>query len=365
MKKFFLGSMFLISSILCYCSEPATSSTTEVKSSLFSSAIHLFNPRNLAKRLEEIFKGDQAIPQAVLAWLALPEAYQKLEAGIGRQLTQTAHDTQRKELYTGSALKPQSIVLTLSAKSTLEQTVQALQKGGVAHNIIIDTNGDIHPVTNPDESVEQALTHRPYALGIAGHMYDGCNVQRDMNSASITIAIVGKDGNPTTTEQDEALIRLLRYLCEKYEIRPDQILDYGLVAYPYGRRNPQPNLPWEKLTQNGIATYPIAQHVQNTVYNFPDATGDVLWASQALTKIGFIGVPATRNAEHPGLKAALVAFQRHTICDKQDGEITPETMGKLNSMVVQHEHFNPKLRDIEPPALPIRRSSPKATEKQS
>lgn len=316
----------------------------------FAKSINLLKSRELAERLET--KYPDQIPAAVIAWFKNAQSYDMLEQCIGRQLTQTGHDTMRKRIYTGSIIKPSAIVLTISGKNTLEDTIQALKEKGFAHNFIIDTNGDIHTVTNEHETVEQALTHRAYAVGVSGRVIDGCQEERDMNSAAITISVVGtNDEQPLTEVQNQAIVNLVTFLQKTYSIGIDQTLDYGCVAChedgSYGRREPNPALPWQT-----IAIYPKKEHVLNTRIDFKDETAKTIWTALALRKIGYI-CPITHNSDHEHLKKALMVFQKHTKTTTQQGTIDDETIAKLNSMIIQHEGCNPKLQEIEPPALPL------------
>ena len=321
----------------------------------FASPINLISPRNLAERLEK--KYPDQIPAAVLTWLQTSNSYLQLQDCIGRQLTQNGHDTERKEIYTGTKREPSYIVLTKSGTPTLKETADALATEGLAHPFIIDTNGEIHPVTQEGEAIEQALLHRFYALGISGRVVDGCYEQRDMNSTSISISIVGKQNEELTSKQIEAVSELIQYLQAQYQIRPDQVLDYGCVACfadgKYGRRNANAFLPWKQLQEQGLATYPDQKIVEDTIINFKTEAERTIWTSQALRKIGYI-CPNTNNLENEHFKAAIATFALHTAIDLKDPEYKKKIIGNLNSMLMQHEQQNPKLKEIQPPALPLR-----------
>lgn len=340
-------------------SQASDSSTTPQQSQtaeqpIFEQSIDLFADRNLADEIEKKHPGET--PVEVLAWLATPEAHERISEAAGRQMPQIGHDDQRKESYSGTIIKPSFIVLTFSGKETLEETITSLKKARLAHNFFIDRDGKIYPVTKKSETTAQALQHRPFAVGISAHIVDGSREQRDMNAASITISLIGKDAEPTTREQDCALIKLTTWLQSTYGIRADQVVDYGCIGYSYGRRNPQPNLPWELLTSKGLATYPIQEHVQNTnISKLPE--NKILWVCMALRKIGFV-CPITRNKENTEFKSVLSSFQQHCKCVQQDSTITTETIGALNSMIIQHEASNPKLKEIAPPALEINSNTP-------
>lgn len=316
----------------------------------FKDPIHLFDHRNLAQELQKNYPEEQFDP-AVLAYLTTRKAHEQLSQAGGRLLPDIGHDGVRRTVYSGEIQKPRFLVLTFSGEDTLEKTVAALQKQRLAHNFIINRNGDIHPVTQKDEDVTTALTHRPFAVGISGYVCDGFLQERDMNSASISISVVGKDTETTTEQQEQALITLLSYLSTTYQITPERVLDYGCTAYPYGRRKVQANLPWQKLAQHNVALWPqklktLAMKPDYLETNTRKATH---WTSLALHKIGFI-CPPTHNDQHPDYVKALRAFQEHYQCDNQDGIITENTLFALLSILSQHEQYNPKLKDILPPA---------------
>ena len=348
MKKLFTLLLLYTSSIL-----PSENSSIKLPMPNFAKPIHLIAPRNLAQRLTE--KYSDQIPAAVLAWLKTCESYSILENGIGRQLTQTAHDTQRKEIYSGELLKPSFIVLTASGKQTLDETVTSLKNAGLAHHFIINRNGDIHPITQENEPVQQALEHRFYTVGLSGRVIDGCYEQRDINSASISISVVMTQDQTTTKEQNQALCALTDYLKNEYQIRADQIIDYGCTACfadgKYGRRNSNPNIPWEKF-----ACYPQLNDIERTEFLFKNDIEKTVWAALALRKIGMI-CPITNDSNNEHLKAALACFNQHAF-GYRDPRILNTTIGALNSLIIQHETCNPKLQPIQPPSLPLRPEVP-------
>ncbi len=315
----------------------------------FAQSIILLKHRDIATRLDGQYSNK--ISPVVLAWLTQHESYDMLEQVIGRQLTHTGHDKVRKEVHSGQTITPQHLILTFSGKSTLEDTVQGLKNQGLAHNFIINRNGDIHPVTNENESIEDALKHRLYSVGVCNHVINGHYEQRDMNSASITICVVGQADTECSKNQTQSLTQLIAYLQNQYNIRPDQVLDYGCVACfsdsTYGRRIPNHLLPWKELAQNNLATYPINYHnIQNPLRYF-SKSGQTLFTALALRKIGY-ACPICQNPEQPEFKKALAIFQQHAQADTQDGNITDITIRMLIDMIQQHEKHNALLKDIAP-----------------
>ena len=309
----------------------------------FAQPIYLIGPKNLDNP-------DLQIPATVLAWLKEKENYKKIEKLLGRQLPQTGHDEQRKEIYSGKLIEPSHIVLLHSGCQTLEKTIEGLKKAGLSHHFIIDLNGNIHPVTQANEPIENALKHRYHCVGLSGRVVDGCIEQRDMNSASISISVVGTGETKTTDEQNESLKKLIIWLQEKHQISSEKVVDYGCIALPYGRRKISPNLPWNLLATQEITTFPKNDSAIIARYDFYRIEDITRWSSAALRKIGFL-TPITHNFLQPEYQQALVCFQKFAQCQQQDGQINDETIQKLNQMITQHETYNPKLKDIEPSAL--------------
>jgi|GEM_PF-1343689 len=313
----------------------------------FQYPINLFADRNLAEKIAQQ-NPETPLDPVIAAYLAQASTHKQLSEAAGRQLPDVGHDAKRKTIYTGALQIPKFIVLTFSGLKTLEETVASLKKNGLAHNFIIAPTGDIHPVTKANESINDALRHRPYAVGVAGYVVDGHLDERDMNAASITISVVGVDTASCSKQQEQSLIDLVHHLSRKFEITPERVVDYGCIAYPYGRRNTQENLPWELLAQHNLTVWPRAE--DNNIKLPVDAEDKTAWTSLALHQIGFM-CPSTVNPEDQDFKNCLIQFQKHYKCDNQTGIITPQTICKLNSILKQHKQYNPKLKFRIPPTL--------------
>lgn len=358
-------------------------STPQSQEPIFSHSIFLFETRNMINLLGLAAKLEQAFPEStpefrekLLAVLANTINTTELSKAVGRALPEIGHDRQRIQMGIGNVVIPMVMTLTFSGEESLEETVAALKKNGLAHNFIINTNGDIHPVTKENESLEEALKHRPFAVGISGFVEKGFEL-RDMNAHSISISIVGKDHQPTTPKATQALINLVASLSNRFSIKPTHVLDYGCVALHatpqaettpnahqlatlYGRRKVQANLPWQELASHNLALWP-RQKDDNIDLSEIDQESLSAWTSLALRKIGYLCTP-TQNPNNPHLKGALRAFQQHYRCDDQSGSITENTIRNLNSILVQFEELDPRLKDILPPALPHQKVSPEGRE---
>lgn len=287
-------------------------------------------------------------------------------ANTGRQVPEIGFDQKRIESYSGQLVEPKFIVITFSGCPTLEETIESLQKNRFAHNFLIDDLGKIYPVTGQAETIEQALEHRPFSVGVSRVVVDGYLQICDMNACSISISLVGSDTQPATQEQIKALITLVEYLSDHYKIKPEHVSGYGRYAWSkngYGRRNVAQLLPWQELAEYGLTLWPtdndqMTQKIIHDVFTFVEKekshAGEkkelqqlVFWMSMALVKVGFV-CPLVTDAQNPAFMNALQTFQQHFQCDDQTGNITCQTVFALNSILVQHELSNPHLKSIEP-----------------
>jgi N-acetyl-anhydromuramyl-L-alanine amidase AmpD len=347
MKKtmwFFLFSLLTSSSLFCALSEP-----------VWAPCIPLLANPNLSKKFSEKFPS--IAPYKILKNSQFLDQFEEACLG-GRQIPRIGFDLIRRETSTGRITdKPSCIVLTFSGKNTLQKTIVNLQEHNYAHNFIINLAGGIHPVCMHGEEmqkpvdIKKLLSRRLHALGISCVVEDGYRQQVDMNSTSISISVVGTGEQPVTEGQEQSLIHLIAWLQQQYGIRPDQVKDYGLVACDInrivGRRNPNPNLPWEKLQSLQLATYPNFADFADITILINDPEEQTKFASGAANKLGMC-CPETIDRDHEVFRAVLAAFQKHAKADVQDGTLTDMTLKMLVSMVAQHDYWNPKLRKIVP-----------------
>lgn len=317
----------------------------------------LLSIRNLAEEIEKIAKQEHfVIPKSFFEILATQQMQNLLHKVSGRPAKrQKGYDEGRISVATGKQIKPTLASLTFSGTTDLKIYVAALQEKGLAHHFIIDRNGSVHAVIN--ESVPRheegylthALSHRLFAVGEGSYIHNGYKELCDMNSEVVSIALIGLDTGITTNEQNKSLILLLKNL---YARGINQTVDYGCIAQPYGRRNPQTNLPWSLLAEQGLALWPKAEDLRKNI-SFLNSKEQAVWVSAALRKLGFLA-PNTHNPQHPELQRALAIFQKHYNCTNKDGIISSETMTIINSLLKQAEEKNPMLKDIVPPPLPTR-----------
>lgn len=325
----------------------------------FKDSIYLFQKRNLIEQLEieETLKkelSDESLVSKIIHVLSSVITSKKISDCLkGPQVAEIAHHPARKKSYSLELTTPTNIVLTFSGKKTLADTVKTLKNQCLAHNFIIDTDGSIYPVTSEGETVQEALRHRPFALGIAGKVVDGLYEERDMNATSLSISVVGLDSEKATEEQEKALIKTISWLKKTYNIASYNVVDYGTIALPYGRRKTQENLPWEKLASHGLTIWPristplIINYCESNIVNLEDIRPECV--SAALRKLGYL-TPITIDENNPVFKQAVITFQKHYKCAQTDGTITYELVFIIKDLLQQVESENPALKNIWPPA---------------
>ncbi len=328
--------------------------TDDHQEPVFEESIPLFKDCDLFEQLkveEELEKIEPKVSQEQINLLKSIFTAKKIKEATGRQVPDIGHDAQRKIVYTSTSTKPTHIVLTFSGEESLENSIKSLQKNRLAHNFIIGVDGKIYPVTKEGESLEDALSHRPFAVGVSGKVVDGKYEERDMNALSITISVIGKDNKPATQEQEEALAKVISWLSKKFEIQPYNVVDYGTIALPYGRRNTQENLPWEKLAKKGLVVWPQLPATPNSDIEpiICISATQMVKISCALRKIGFL-CPITYDPYDKDFQGVVKTFQKHYKCSEQSGFMTIETHKKLTNIIEQMEQLNPDFENIHPTA---------------
>lgn len=332
-QLFFAAISIFISSFASFCKAPEPT---------FASPVYLFKETQFGDRIAEV---DPNTPQEVQKYLNTPEGHtaaQKMHRHPNAK--ETGYDEQRIENGTGQLIQPDTIILTFSGKQTLAETVDSLERNRLAHNFIIDLDGSIHPAIKKGGTIRESLTHRPFAVGISCQITDDGQPNRDMNARSVTISLVGSGNQHATPEQIKSLLQLVAWLEDELNITPDNVQDFGLIAYPIGRRNVNPNLPWRQLHQAGLAVYPdvdrsmkfqpIQQRMSQEQFN-------AHWAFGVLSQLGY-ATASTNDPDNENLKKYVAQFQKWMNCDRQDGTLTPHTLAVLNECLKQKEEIKPE-----------------------
>ncbi len=157
-----------------------------------------------------------------------------------------------------------------------------------------------------------------------------------LNASSIGIEIVNlgehtaADGKrsyaPYPPAQIEAVLRLVREIVDRHQIRPDRILGHSDIA-PQRKPDPGPAFPWKALADAGLIDWPDATRVATHRLRYEVALPDVTWFQQSLASFGY-QVPDSGVLDAP-TRRVIVAFQKKYRPLRYDGQPDAETAALL------------------------------------
>lgn len=388
MRIFFIG-LLLLSSIFNSSQEPSMQPTQRdtfdpnyiqwsfekhISEPTWGTPIHLLRTPTLLEQIER--NNGQHVATMTpeeIAFLKSPRGFELVQAAFAiRQLPRVGHDQARKTSYTGQIEKPDYIVVTHSGTNDLQTYVQQLRNTQLAHNFIIDRDGTIHPVTNENESVQDALKHRLHALGVT-RWIDGTGHEIcDMNARSMSIAIIGDPSEtpitegqipytPTTIEQERASCKLLEWLQSEYRISPKNVVDYGWTAFPPGRRKTSDKLPWQYWSAYGVCLHPTKRagfddHIDYDKLHRLSAQEHIEICAKTLRKLGF-ACPMTDEALNPEFQQYMTMFQKRYCPHRIGSSYSAETVAIMLALAAEHEKHDPRLKDIVPDLAPYIRKN--------
>lgn len=122
--------------------------------------------------------------------------------------------------------------------------------------------------------------------------------EKDVNSQSIGIEI-DNAWEPYTSEQLFSLVGLLKYLCDKHNIAPENIWGHSDVA-PHRKEDPGEHFPWKWL---GTMGFGLCQKNQKSL-------SQGISEQEAKEILGIIGYN-TLGKQPYSFSDVLLAFQRH------------------------------------------------------
>jgi N-acetylmuramoyl-L-alanine amidase len=162
--------------------------------------------------------------------------------------------------------------------------------------------------------------------------------QTMLNAASIGIEIVNA-GNRLAAqgiawqeypkEQVDAVIRLVKWIVERHEIRPDRILGHSDIA-PQRKIDPGPRFPWKRLADEGLIPWPDATRVAERRIAYEAQLPGLDWFQAKLAEHGF-AVPQTGELDVATQKV-IAAFQMKYRQSRYDGVPDAETAAILDVM---------------------------------
>ena len=142
---------------------------------------------------------------------------------------------------------PAFLILHYTGLATAEEAVQVLKSP--------DMEVSAHYLVHEDGRIVQMVSEKARAWHAGKSFWKG---ETDINSASIGIEIVNP-GNlenypPFKDAQVDALIRLCSDICERYAIKPENVLAHSDIA-PSRKTDPGHNFPWKRLHDAGVGHY--------------------------------------------------------------------------------------------------------------
>ncbi len=117
-----------------------------------------------------------------------------------------------------------------------------------------------------------------------------------LNASSIGIEIVnpgytdtpeGRIYAPYPQEQIDVVVRLVKDIVARHDIRPDHVLGHADIA-PGRKQDPGPMFPWKRLAEEGIIPWPDdAQVEERLAFHRENPLPDVAWFQQRLAAVGY------------------------------------------------------------------------------
>ena len=157
-----------------------------------------------------------------------------------------------------------------------------------------------------------------------------------LNAASIGIEIVNPgeetlaDGTraftPYPPAQIDLLVRLVRDIVDRHQIKPERILGHSDIA-PQRKIDPGAAFPWRRLADAGLIAWPDAQRVAAHQARYQEALPDVAWFQRALATVGY-QVPDHGQFDEP-TRRVVAAFQMKYRPTRHDGQPDAETAALL------------------------------------
>jgi N-acetylmuramoyl-L-alanine amidase len=160
--------------------------------------------------------------------------------------------------------------------------------------------------------------------------------QTQLNAASIGIEIenLGDTQGPNGLEyhaypkaQIDAVIKLVKQIAARHEIRPDRVLGHSDIA-PMRKVDPGPTFPWKRLADEGLILWPEAGAVAARRQVYEGALPDAGWFQEKLALHGF-ALTRTGTLDAP-TQRILSAFQMKYRPARYDGVPDAETAAILD-----------------------------------
>jgi N-acetylmuramoyl-L-alanine amidase len=211
--------------------------------------------------------------------------------------------------------------------ASLERSLALLTHGEVSSHYLIgdDSNATIYKLV--DES------QRAWHAGESE--WEG---RTWLNSSSIGIEIVnpgfkdtptGRLWYPYSEAQTQALIVLLKDICQRNGINPRNIIGHSDIA-PLRKLDPGPLFPWKRLADAGLGVWPNAPTVARYQAQFAAQLPSIGWFQNELARLGY-STPQTGELD-VATRHVLAAFQMRYRPSRFDGNPDAESAAILQTL---------------------------------
>jgi N-acetylmuramoyl-L-alanine amidase len=161
----------------------------------------------------------------------------------------------------------------------------------------------------------------------------------NLNSASIGIEIVNAGNRPTEDgtvvwhpypdAQIDAVVRLVRWIVDRHQIPPQNILGHSDIA-PLRKVDPGPMFPWRRLADEGLIPWPDARQVAGLIAAHEAVPPTAQWFQRKLSEHGY-ELPQTGEFDDE-TRLVLAVFQMKYRPARHDGSADAETAAILDVM---------------------------------
>ena len=167
------------------------------------------------------------------------------------------------------------------------------------------------------------------------------NGETALNAASIGIEIVNRGDDPGPDgslypeypkEQVDAVIKLVKWIVQRHDIRGDHILGHSDIA-PLRKVDPGPRFPWKRLADEGLIPWPEAAAVAAQRRRYEAELPQVGWFQARLAQHGF--AIAQTGVLDDSTRRILAAFQMKYRPANYDGHPDAETAALLDVLTAK------------------------------
>jgi len=194
------------------------------------------------------------------------------------------------------------------------------------------TEVSAHYFVDEDGSILQCVPESRRAWHSGRSFWKG---ESDINSRSIGIEIVnpghehGYRAFPDV--QIEAVIALVRDVCQRHGIHPWMVLGHSDIA-PDRKEDPGELFPWDRLADAGIGLYVPPFPLGAGVLMQQGDVGQPVEAVQSMLALYGYEIEITGDFDQR-TRQVVTAFQRHFRQEKVDGVVDESTIETLNALL--------------------------------